>query len=60
MCLQLDDDDDDEKEEEGELRNLYSSRNIIGGIKSRRMRWAMHVARVKGLKTTYKYFVGNP
>jgi hypothetical protein len=27
-----------------ELHNLYSSRNIIRMIKSRRMRWAGHVA----------------
>jgi hypothetical protein len=27
-----------------ELRNLYSSPNIIRTIKSRRMRWAWHVA----------------
>jgi hypothetical protein len=29
-----------------ELHNLYSSPNIIGMIKSRRMRWAGHVARM--------------
>jgi hypothetical protein len=28
-----------------ELRNLYSSPNIIGIIKSKRMRWAGHIAR---------------
>jgi hypothetical protein len=28
------------------LRNLYSSQNIIRMIKSRRMRWAGHVARM--------------
>jgi hypothetical protein len=28
----------------GELHNLYSSPNIIRMIKSRRMRWAGHVA----------------
>jgi hypothetical protein len=28
-----------------ELNDLYSSPNIIRGIKSRRMRWAGHVAR---------------
>jgi hypothetical protein len=28
-----------------ELRNLYSSPSIIKMIKSRRMRWARHVAR---------------
>jgi hypothetical protein len=29
-----------------ELRNLYSSSSIIRIIKSRRMRWARHVARM--------------
>jgi hypothetical protein len=29
-----------------ELHNLYSSPNIIRMIKSRRMRWAVHVARM--------------
>jgi hypothetical protein len=29
----------------GELHNLYSSPDIIRQIKSRRMRWAVHVAR---------------
>jgi len=27
-----------------ELYNLYSSQNTIGVIKSRRMRWAVHIA----------------
>jgi hypothetical protein len=31
-----------------ELRYLYSSQSIIRIIKSRRMRWAGHVARIKG------------
>jgi hypothetical protein len=30
----------------GELHNFYSSPDIIRQIKSRRMRWAGHVARV--------------
>ena len=29
-----------------ELNDLYSSTNIIRGIKSRRMRWARHAARM--------------
>jgi hypothetical protein len=29
-----------------ELRDLYSSPSIIRNIKSRRMRWAGHVARI--------------
>jgi hypothetical protein len=32
----------------GELHNLYSSPDIIRQIKSRRMRWALHVARMGG------------
>jgi hypothetical protein len=31
-----------------ELHSLYSSRNIVKVIKSRRMRWAGHVARLEG------------
>jgi hypothetical protein len=31
-----------------ELHNLYSSPNIIRMIKSRRMRWARHVALMEG------------
>jgi hypothetical protein len=31
-----------------ELHNLYSSYNIVRVIKSRRMRWAEHVARKRG------------
>jgi hypothetical protein len=34
----------------GELHNLYSSPDIIRQIKSRRMRWAGHVARMAGEK----------
>ena len=30
----------------GELNDLYSSPNIVRVIKSRRMRWAGHVARM--------------
>jgi hypothetical protein len=30
----------------GELHNLYSSQDIVRQIKSRRMRWAGHVARM--------------
>jgi hypothetical protein len=30
----------------GELHSLYSSPNIVSVIKSRRMRWAGHVARM--------------
>jgi hypothetical protein len=38
-----------------ELHNLYSSPNIIRTIKSRRMRWTGHVARMwrRGVHTGY-------
>jgi hypothetical protein len=38
-----------------ELHNLYSSPNIIKMIKSRRMRWAGHVARMgrRGMRIGY-------
>jgi hypothetical protein len=44
-----------------ELRNLYSSpsTSIIGVIKSRRIRWARHVARM-GKRYAYKILVGKP
>jgi hypothetical protein len=43
-----------------ELHNLYSSPNIIRMIKSRRMRWARHVARMGETRNAYRIFVGNP
>jgi hypothetical protein len=42
-----------------ELHNLYSSPDIIRQVKSRRMRWAGHVARV-GEERRYKVLVGKP
>jgi hypothetical protein len=43
-----------------ELRNLYSSPDIIRQVKSRRMRWAGHVARMGEEKKVYKVLVGKP
>jgi hypothetical protein len=43
-----------------EFRNLYSSQNIIRQIKSRRMRWAGHVARMGEERKLYKDLVGKP
>jgi hypothetical protein len=43
-----------------ELHNLYSSPDIIRQIKSRRMRWAGHVARVAEGRNAYKALVGKP
>jgi hypothetical protein len=42
-----------------ELHNLYSSPSIIRMIKSSRMRWAGHVARI-GTRTAYRMLVGMP
>jgi hypothetical protein len=42
-----------------ELYNLYSSSNIVRVIKSRRMRWAEHVARMGGERRV-QVLVGKP
>ena len=42
-----------------ELNDLYSSPNIVWVIKSRRMRWAGHVARM-GKEGVYVVLVGKP
>jgi hypothetical protein len=44
----------------GELHNLYSSPDIIRPIKSRRMRWAGHVARIGEGRNVYRVLVGKP
>jgi hypothetical protein len=43
-----------------ELHILYSSINTIWQIKSRRMRWPGHVARMREERKVYKVFVGKP
>jgi hypothetical protein len=43
-----------------EFHNLYSSPNIVRVIKSRRMRWAGHVARMGEGRGVYRVFVGKP
>jgi hypothetical protein len=43
-----------------ELHNLYSSPNIIRMFKSRRIRWAGHVARMGETRNAYRILVGNP
>jgi hypothetical protein len=56
------------REEDGlwrKLRNyehhsLYSSPNIVRVIKSRRMRWAGHVARMGDGRGVYRILVGRP
>jgi hypothetical protein len=43
-----------------ELHNLYSSPNIIRLIKSRKTRWAGHVARMGETRIAYRLLVGKP
>jgi hypothetical protein len=43
-----------------ELHNLYSSPDIIRQVKSRRMRWAGHVARMGEEGKVCKVLVGKP
>jgi len=43
-----------------ELNDLYSSPNIVRVIKSRRMRWTGHVARMCGDRGVYRFLVGKP
>jgi hypothetical protein len=43
-----------------ELHDLYSSPSIIKIIKSRRMRWAGHVARKGEKRNSYRLLVGKP
>jgi hypothetical protein len=44
----------------GELHNLYSSPDIIRQIKSRRMRWAGHVARMGEGRNVYRVWWESP
>ena len=43
-----------------ELHSLYRSPNIINVIKSRRLRWAGHVARMEESKSAFKIITGEP
>jgi len=43
-----------------ELNDLYSSPNIVWVIKSRRMRWVGHVARMGKGRVLYRVLVGKP
>jgi hypothetical protein len=42
-----------------ELCNLHSSPNIIRVMKSKRIRWVGHVARMGDIRNAYKILVGN-
>jgi hypothetical protein len=43
-----------------EMNDLYSSPNIIWVIKSRRMRWTGHAARMGEGRRAYRILVGRP
>jgi hypothetical protein len=43
-----------------ELHNLYRSPNIVRGIKSRRLRWAGHLARMEEGRNAFKILSGKP
>jgi len=43
-----------------ELNDLYSSPNIFRVIKSGRMRWAGHVARMGERRDVYRVLMGKP
>jgi CRISPR/Cas system-associated protein Cas7 (RAMP superfamily) len=43
-----------------ELHGLYSSPSIVRVIKTRRMRWAGHVARMGKVRGAYNILVGTP
>ena len=43
-----------------ELNDLYSSPNIVRVVKSRRMRWAGHVASMEEERGVHKVLVGKP
>jgi len=43
-----------------ELKDLYSSPSIFQVIKSRRMRWAGHVARMGDRRGVFRVLVGKP
>jgi hypothetical protein len=49
-----------EKTYNEELRDIYSSPNIVRLMKSRRMRWAGHVVRMGEERGVYMVLVGKP
>jgi hypothetical protein len=48
-----------EKQHNEELHNFYSSPSIIRMIKSRKMRWAEHVARMGARRNANRILVGK-
>ena len=48
------------RDENEELHSLYRSLNIGRVIKSRRLRWARHVARMEEGRSAFKMLTGKP
>ena len=42
------------------LHSLYRSPNIVRVIKSRRLRWTGHVARMEEVRSAFKILTGKP
>ena len=49
-----------QKAPQEELHCLYRSPNIVRMIKSRRLRWAGHVARMEEIRSVFKILTGKP
>jgi hypothetical protein len=43
-----------------ELHSLYRSPNIVRVIKSRKLRWAVHVAKMEDGRSAFKILTGKP
>ena len=43
-----------------ELHSLYRSPNIVRVIKSRRLRWAGHIVRIKEARNAFNFLTGTP
>ena len=48
------------KQHNEQLNDLFSSPNIVRAMKSRRMRWTEHVARMGDRRGVYRVLVGKP
>ena len=49
-----------EKVPHEKLHSFYSSPNIVRMIKSRRLRWAGHVARMEEGRNAFKFLTSKP
>ena len=43
-----------------DTHSLHPSPNVVRVIKSRRLRWAGHVARIKECRSAFKFLTGKP